>query len=602
LSIHLINTIMKKLLISLIAIICFFAANAQITITDADLPQPGSAAIVSNDTTTIVDIGVASASSQAWNFTGLLNHYPKYAIYSPTAPYQQYATDFPGSNIYTWGPSIFFTSYYGSAPVYSPGWGYMYWKTDMAGFHIVGFRGDAGGNYGYMNVHENPQELLMGAPATYGIQFPDSARWVVKLDRNHADTDSIYKSILKKTLTCDAFGTLTTPSPHLGNTYNVLRVHEYVIIVDSIEARVAVMGDTLTIPIWQYKDTLNNYYFWANGIHYPVAIVHCDKNNNVKDVEYITDTISCYSITGTVYNTDGSYKVTNGTASLIIKDSYNHLFSWLETVNIDTNGHYQFASVLGGYFLVLADPDQVQYPYLLPTYYGDTTYWENATALWMTHDTSLTIYCRNDSLLAQFQGQGNINGYVYVDTLAVNKFAPSNTTPARGVKVTLEQNPGGACRLSTTDADGAFHFNNLPVVSYKIKVDIPGLVMDSTYHITLMAKSLDYSNLGFWYDTSKIYVYYQTSINDHNVNSAYDVKVYPNPFSNSASIYVSNPYNENRVITFKVYDIVGRVIKEITVENTDVIGFNDYGMTKGMYIYELQVNREVVNSGKIVVN
>jgi len=593
---------MKKITLSLLMIFALISAKAQITITHNDLPQPGTADIVSYDTVPHVNLGTPGSTAQTWNFASLQAAYPKLAIYSPTAPYQEHAADFPGSNMYTWGPSILFTSFFGGAPVDVSSWGYMYWKNDTAGFHIVGFRGTPGPSYGYMNVQESPQELLMGSPATYGSTFPDSARWVVSLDKNTADVDTIYKSIIKKTLTCDAFGTLTTPSPSLGSTYNVLRVHEYMVEVDSIEARTVIMGNTITVPIFQLRDTVNNYYFWTNGVHYPIAIVHCDKNNNVKNVEYLTDTIPCYSITGTVYNTTGSYKVTNGTANLVIKDSYNHLFDWLETVNIDNNGNYQFASVAGGYFLIRADPDPVQYPYLLPTYFGDTTYWENGTPLWMTQDTNLTIKCRNDSLLAQQIGLGNISGNVWVDTLAVYKFGPPHTAPGRGVKVTLEQNPGGACRLATTDANGAFNFSNLPVASYKINVDIPGLVMDSTYYITLMAKSMDYSNLGFYYDTTKIYIYYNTSISEHSINNNYDVKVFPNPFSNSAAVYIGNPLNEDRLVTFKVYDLVGRVVKEVSAENAELISFTNDGMNRGMYIYELQVNHEVVNSGKIVVN
>jgi hypothetical protein len=182
------------------------------------------------------------------------------------------------------------------------------------------------------------------------------------------------------------------------------------------------------------------------------------------------------------------------------------------------------------------------------------------------------------------------------------KFVPTNSTPARGVKVTLVQNPGGACRLSTTNQDGVFTFNNLPNASYTIKVDIPGLIQDSTYHIDLNAKTQTVTNLGFKYDTTKIYVYYNTSINDHNLNSMYDVRVYPNPFTDNATIYVSNPFGENRLVTFKIYDLVGRVIKELNAEDSESINFTSEGMIKGMYIYELQVNHEIISSGKIVVN
>jgi len=581
---------MKKPVLFFAVILNILSVQAQITVTNADMPQPGTADIVAYDTLTNVNIGVASATAQAWNFSNLLTNYNKLAIYSPTAPYQQNAADFLGSNIYTWGPAILFSGFYGGMPLDANSWGYMYWKTDTAGFHIVGFRGYCGINYGYMNVLEGPQELLMGTPAAYGSQFPDSARWVLKYNKNPMDIDTSYTSVRKKTLTCDAFGSMTTPF----GTYDVLRVHEYVTELDTISAS---LGSITYYSFLLRSDTLNNYMFWANGLNYPLVTVHADKNNNVKDVEFLVDTVPCYSITGNVFKTNGITKVQSGAASLILKDSWNHLFGVLETVDIDNNGNYQFANVAGGNFLVLADPDPVQYPYLLPTYFGDTAYWENATPLWMTKDTNLTINCRNDSALAVLTGPGSISGTVWADTTT-----QSGSVVARGVKVTLEQNPGGACGIAHSDTNGEFLFDNLPIGSYKIKVDIAGLIMDSTYYITLSSSSLDYQNRDFIYDTTSIDIYYNSSINDHNLNSQYQVNVYPNPFADNAAIHVSNPNNENRLLTFRVYDLVGRVVKEISAENTENISFTSVGMTKGLYIYELHVNRELISSGKIVVN
>jgi hypothetical protein len=594
---------MKKLALIFASALMILTSKAQITITDADMPQSGRANIVAYDTTTNVNIGSPSATAQVWDFSSLLMHYNKLAIYSPTTPYQAYADTFPGSNIYTWGPSIFFTSFYGGAPVDVNNWGYMYWKTDVDGFHIVGFRGDCGPNYGYMNVHEGPQELLMGTPATYNAQFPDSARWVLKFNKNSADVDTVYKSIRNKTLTVDAFGTLTT-SLGTGTTKQVLRVHEYVTEVDSIEAETFFAGNPYTVPIFQLHDTLNNYYFWANDLNYPMAIVHCDKNNVVKDVEYITDTVPCYTVTGNVFRPNGIIRVKEGTAGLYIKDSYNHLFTNLENVPIDDNGHFQFADVVGPNYLVRADPDPDHYPFLQPTYYGDTTYWDDATTLTVLQDTNITINCVTDSTLAVFiSGSGSISGTVWMDTtqVGINK-NPTHTTTARGVLVTLEQNPGGACRFGTTDDNGYYEFNDLAATNYKLKVDIPGLVMDTTYYISLSSKSMNTQYLDFFYDTTKIYTYYNTGITEHPINTLYDVTIYPNPFNSDATISISNPTGETRLVSFKVYDLVGRKVKEIVEETYGDIHFTSEGMIKGMYIYELQVDHELVNSGKIIVN
>jgi hypothetical protein len=82
----------------------------------------------------------------------------------------------------------------------------------------------------------------------------------------------------------------------------------------------------------------------------------------------------------------------------------------------------------------------------------------------------------------------------------------------------------------------------------------------------------------------------------------YDVNIYPNPFNNLATIYVSNPNGENRIVTFTLYDVAGRVIKEMNAGNSEYLSLSSEDLSKGMYIYEIRVNNEIVNTGKVVVN
>src|SRR3989339_1052256 len=216
-------------------------------LTQSDMPQPGRINLVAYDTTTNVSIGTASNSSQTWNFSNLQLHYMKVASFSPTSPYQYYAPSFPGSNMYTYGPSFLYTSFFGGAPVDQSSWGYMFWKTDATGFRIVGFRGDYG--IGDRNVLENPQELLMGVPAALNDTFNNEASWKVVFDvvQSISNYDTNYVSSLKKKLTVDAYGVLTTPF----GTDSVYRVHEYVTTIDSVYA--SIMGT----PVSGYSFPVN---------------------------------------------------------------------------------------------------------------------------------------------------------------------------------------------------------------------------------------------------------------------------------------------------------------------------------------------------------
>ena len=76
--------------------------------------------------------------------------------------------------------------------------------------------------------------------------------------------------------------------------------------------------------------------------------------------------------------------------------------------------------------------------------------WQRAKTLTVNTDTNITIHCQSDSLLATMTGSGIISGTIWMDTTTNNPLAnPGNATVARGVKVTLVQNPGGACRVSS---------------------------------------------------------------------------------------------------------------------------------------------------------
>ena len=280
-------TVMPKIFLrTLIFLSNVIFATAQITITRSDLPEAGYTYIIATDTITQVSVGAASPNAQTWNFTNLLNHYQKVPTYDSTKK-TPYAGDFPNSDLYTYGPAVLYSGFHGSAPVGQQGMdnGYMFWRKDTTGFWIEGFRAD-GGAYANRNVYYNPQELLIGTTSTYGSSYQNFSRWELLLDDVPSNIDTLYVCSATKTLTTDAFGSLTTP---LGSYPNVVRVHEYLIKVDSIYAY---QNGALLYSIEALRDTMNNYLFLSNTISYPACIVHADKYNYVRFTEYVKSKIS----------------------------------------------------------------------------------------------------------------------------------------------------------------------------------------------------------------------------------------------------------------------------------------------------------------------
>lgn len=267
---------------------CYLVDTAcYVSITGADLPYADLSVLLSVDTLTSVTVGNAGVS-QSWDYSMLSWQYQKVGDYHATAA-TPYASAFPASNIYTYGPGSIYGSLYGGAPVGPSTNGYVFWESDNTGFWVTGFRPDEGICAG-INVPENPFELLIGVPAVYGDVFNNSSRWELPMNKVASDIDTFYVRIVNKVITADACGSLTTP---YGFYANVLREHEYAITVDSIYMR---LGGTPITSLEYSRDTINNYTYLANGINYPACIVHADVHNTVMDVEYYS---GLYSATET---------------------------------------------------------------------------------------------------------------------------------------------------------------------------------------------------------------------------------------------------------------------------------------------------------------
>jgi len=581
---------MKKLFFSLLMLSYGFV-NAQITITGNDLPKSGRVNLLATDTLSAPNIGTAGSTAQTWDFTGINISYPQVTSYSSTTPYHQYASNFPNANIYAYGPSLLYGALAGAAPINYTNFGYMYLSSDTNGLSVIGYKS------AYGITHQVPKEVILKTPANLNDSYNDSSYWDVYFNLNPLDYDTTYRSSVKKTITVDAFGSMTTAF----GTFDVLRVHEFFVKVDSVYG--SVNGNVL-YKMEIMRDTVNNFHFWANGIEYPLAIVKTDANFNVVETEVLFDTLPNYQINGTVYNTDTSAVVTSGKAQLIPKNPLDNFFGVQEVVDIDNNGHFQFSNVLQfGNFLIIAIPNAVQYPSLIPTYFGDEVYWQSALTMQTLSDTSINIHCQNNLVWQNYPGDGNsITGYIW-QNLNGSK-GPSNSTSGRGIRVTLEKKPGGEIvRHTETDENGRYIFEDLPQFEYATVVDIPGLEMDSTYHYDLTNSSnqvLD--GYDFVYDSTKIYIYDATSINSPLTQMDINLSVYPNPFKQTANVGFINPKGELLKYDFQIFDVSGRKIKSYEGQDADGFSIDSDNMNNGFYFYNLYIDGHLAISGKIIVN
>lgn len=77
------------------------------------------------------------------------------------------------------------------------------------------------------------------------------------------------------------------------------------------------------------------------------------------------------------------------------------------------------------------------------------------------------------------------------------------------------------------------------------------------------------------------------------------ISIFPNPFSQSATLKFENPDNEKHSLT--LIDIEGRVVAIIPGITTNRITIEKNELTSGFYYYQLQTDRKILATGKFVV-
>jgi len=101
----------------------------------------------------------------------------------------------------------------------------------------------------------------------------------------------------------------------------------------------------------------------------------------------------------------------------------------------------------------------------------------------------------------------------------------------------------------------------------------------------------------------KFYVYDSATVAVNNLPAENgNVSVYPNPFSTSATLAVNSPLinGAQEDVVFILYDVYGREMKNLKLEkqNTKLERKN---IANGIYLYKITSDKEIIASGKVVI-
>jgi len=263
---------MKKTLLFSFLGLCAVGADAQITLTTADIATPTKVIYQAQDTMPTVSIG-GSGASQSWNMTALNTHTVDTLTFLP----------------YSSAPNPKFSS---ANIAVKFGWqnSYAYLNNNSSSAAILGSSGivDFGNGPTQVDQVNTPGEILANWPATYLSSFSSTystnSKYYFGIDPGVGvviDSVRTHGRVVKN-VNYDAWGTVTTP---LGS-YASLRSKQTIVRRDSTDVFVAMLGG------WQNNistsaDSSANYTWWANSVGFPLVEFEMDSVGSVRNVSWL---------------------------------------------------------------------------------------------------------------------------------------------------------------------------------------------------------------------------------------------------------------------------------------------------------------------------
>ncbi len=306
-----------------------------------------------------------------------------------------------------------------------------------------------------------------------------------------------------------------------------------------------------------------------------------------------TDTNALFFISGNVFA--GSNLLPSGIALLVSKVNSDYVVLHYTTI---INGHYEFSQLSFGDYLVYAIPNfnlNVNYfPAYLPSYYGNSTSWTDATVIHLYSSLNCNIFleCNNTLLYGPDTISGSLNILdqsafeynIYYGNWFGN-IGQINLGKAPNIPVLLLDNNDEPVRFVVSDENGDFRFTNLPIRIYKVAPEKPGFDTEpETFNMETSASSS--ANCSFYIGTNSISIGISNPDYSERIKN---IKVYPNPVTESAviSLFSEKP----RKICISVEDVAGKeVVKKEIFES---LGNENYfipfsNLKPGLYFVKIQ--------------
>jgi hypothetical protein len=309
------------------------------------------------------------------------------------------------------------------------------------------------------------------------------------------------------------------------------------------------------------------------------------------------------TISGTV-TSSASGNINAGFVYLVYYNALPEKQFIVDTVPI-VNGTYSVSGFHDGNYLIFAKANPVMYPNAVKTYSFDSATWVGAKIVTAPCNTSVTANINIIELTPLVTGIATLSGNVAKGPGfgVTHRFIPSVGVlgePIPGLDVNLEQHPGGIIAHDTTDALGNYSFTHVPVGTYSIYVDIPGLGLISQYTIGV-SPTTNIGGLNYTVDSTHIYkdtLLIVTSVKPVSAGEN-SLVVSPNPFKDLLNI--SYTLKESSQVTLQIYNVLGEEITSIVNHKQDAGVYNyhldsgSYKLSQGMFLLKMTIDGKVIS-------
>lgn len=297
---------------------------------------------------------------------------------------------------------------------------------------------------------------------------------------------------------------------------------------------------------------------------------------------------------------------TKGTMTLfrITPEAYDTL----TPMEVNNDGTFTLEKVVLADYQLLGFADTIVHEGVLPTYYKNTIYWEEADTIVLENNVgALNIVSQHEP--GPSAGAGTIDGTFYEDdgtggrTDGVEKL---RRIKKAGVSVRRVESSGRgqeeiltlAAYVFTNDL-GEFRIPNLPAGDYRINFQYPGYPMDETSFTTITIGS---SALESQVSVAATVVEGKVNVKKLIITGVwepegYDVHLYPNPAVDNIRMKfgATDPSR-----TVSILDMTGRTVNSADAFEKEIqIGVSD--LKPGMYILRIREKGSIVKTLKLSI-